>query len=96
MSMSNPLSDATAVRFMELERRLSEAESRLAVLEDLDDRVDGHDKDIEEIRVEVRGMRRDLSRVLDAQTSHGLVLEKIHASQEHLVRLLTPTVAVTE
>jgi chromosome segregation ATPase len=67
-------------------------EDRLKTLEDLDDRVDAHDSDIEAIRSEMRGMRRelgllraDMNRVLDSQTSNGLVLDRVARLMESLV-----------
>lgn len=101
--MSDTLSEEAFERIVGLERRLSKAELRLTSLEDLDDRVDGHDKDIEAIRSEMRGMRRDLtqalsdlSRVVDATTANSLVLEKVYSGQEHMIRLLTASVNVKE
>lgn len=90
--MSDAASDALSVRTLELERRLQRAEERLKVLEDLDDRVDGHDRDIESIRSEIRGMRReitqmrsDMSRLVDVTTSDSLVLAKVAGMLEKLV-----------
>ena len=85
----------------DVERRVRELEERVRVLEDLDDRVDGHDRELEAIRTELRGLKRelalvrsDLSRLADASTSQGLVLQKVHTLLEQLVRQLTPSVEV--
>lgn len=81
--------------------RLQALEERVRVLEDLDDRVDSHDKELEAIRTELRGLKRevalvrsDISRLADASTSQGLVLQKVHSLLEQLVRQLTPSVEV--
>lgn len=88
-------------RFGKLERLIDDTRARLSALEDLDDRVDGHDADIAAIRAEMRALRRDLhamrgdlSRVIDSQSTHTLTLDKVHGLLEHLVRVMTPTVQV--
>jgi len=100
--MSDTLETLTA-RLTALEKWRESTETRLSFIEALDDRVDGHDKDIQSIRDDVRNLRRevhlmhtDLGRVADSQTTHGLVLEKVYASQEKMIALLTKYVETDE
>ena len=84
----------------DIKRRLTlleEVKKRIAVLEDLDDRVDQHDKEFEEVHRAMRALEReihaarsDISRVADAQTSHGLTLMSIDRKLELLITLNTP------
>lgn len=85
-----------------VESRLKKLEERVQTLEDLDDRVDGHDRDLELIRADLRGLKRelgsvryDLTRLLDSHSAQGLLLQKVHGLLEQLVRQQTPSVEVS-
>lgn len=74
----------------------------MRVLEDLDDRVDDHDRDLEALRSELRGLRRDMGlcrndigRLTDAMTGQTLVLGRVHDLMEKLLLFHTPSVVVS-